>query len=152
MGLPTKPHISVRGYQSLSLPAMQSLELGEGAGLAVPAGLQQRERRGHSQLLLLAQGRRSQQTPRRPLPQAVTSVHSACQVGVDLGPASPIWGQDEAEAALSSWQNLSGTAGPQQSKAPDTRVPQQLPPTGRALLSWSPQSHREPWAGVNTLG
>lgn len=90
--------------------------------------------------------------PRRPLPQAVTSMHSACQVGVDLGPASPIWGQDEAEAVLSSWQSLAGAAGPQQSKVPDTRVPQQLLPTGRALLSWSPQSRREPWAGGSTLG
>lgn len=52
-GYSTQPHIPARRYQSPSLPAMQSLELGEGAGVAVPACLQQRERRGHSLLPLL---------------------------------------------------------------------------------------------------
>lgn len=61
--------------------------------------------------------------PRQLLPQAVTSVNSACQVGVDLGPTSPIWGQNEAKAVLSSWLNLAGGAGPQKSKAPDTSPP-----------------------------
>lgn len=44
-GFPNKFHIPEREYQSplLQCNAMQSLKFGEGAGLAVPACLQQRE-------------------------------------------------------------------------------------------------------------